>query len=116
MHKNGKELKFNELITKINIGKFTIFESKYRVLFLSKGILIAHNEAIYFYDYKRYSKKFIMKINQKGKNNFRFSKLLNDKFCIYYPKETRVYQFNNEDFTVTLLKRINVHLSNLNRN
>ena len=54
-----------------------------------------------------------MKINQKGKNNFRFSKLLNDKFCIYYPKETRVYQFNNEDFTVTLLKRINVHLSNL---
>ena len=24
---NGKDLKFNQLITKINIGKFTIFES-----------------------------------------------------------------------------------------
>ena len=51
----GKELKFNQLITKINIGKFTIFESTQRILFLSKGILIAHKEAIYFYEYKRYS-------------------------------------------------------------
>ena len=70
---NGKDLKFNQLITKINIGKFTIFESKYRVLFLTKGVLIAHNEAIYFYDYKRYFKTFVLSINQKDKNNFRFS-------------------------------------------
>ena len=44
---------------------------------------------------------------------FRISKLLDDKFCIYSPYETRIYQFNNKDFTITLLKRINVNLKNL---
>lgn len=113
MDGNGKELKFNQLITKINIGKFTIFESTQRILFLSKGILIAHKEAIYFYEYKRYSRTLIMLINQKDRKNFRFSKLLNDKFCIYSPWETKIYQFNNEDFSITHLKTINVNLRKL---
>ena len=113
MAKNEKELKFNQLVTKIIIGKFTIFEDQGRIIFLSKGILIAENESINFYDYKRYSRTFIMPINKKDKRYFKFSKLLNDKFCIYSPNETKIYQFNKKDFTVTLLKTININLNKL---
>ena len=113
MEENETELKFNQLITKIIIGRFTFEEMRDRIIFLSKGILIAEKDAIYFYEYERYSKKFIMLLNEKDKKNFRFSKLLNDKFCIYSPGETKIYQFNNKDFTATLVKKINVNLKNL---
>ena len=68
---NEKELKFNQLVTKIIIGKFTILENRNRIIFLSKGILIAENEAIYFCDYKRYSRKLIMLIKKKIKIIFK---------------------------------------------
>ena len=113
MNKNEKELKFNQLVTKMIIGKFTIFEDQRRIIFLSKDILIAENESINFYDYKKYSRTLIMPINKKDKKYFKFSKLLNDKFCIYLPNETKIYQFNKKDFTVTLLKTINVNLNKL---
>ena len=113
MEENEKKLKFNQLMTKIIIGRFALFESRYRTLFLSKGILIAEKEAIYFYDYKKYSKTFIMFIDKEEKRNFRFSKLLNDKYCIYSLDETKIYQFNNKDYTVTLLQTINVNLKKL---
>ena len=113
MDKNEKELKFNQLVTKMIIGKFTIFEEQRRIIFLSKGILIAENDSINFYDYKKYSRTLIMPINKKDKKYFKFSKLLNDKFCIYSPSETKIYQFNKKDFTVTLLKTINVNLNKL---
>ena len=99
MKENEKELKFNQLITKIIIGRFKTNENRHRIIFLSKGILIAEKDVIYFYEYERYSKKFIMLLNEKEKKNFCFSKLLNDKFCIYSPGETKIYQFNNKDFT-----------------
>ena len=38
MDKNEKELKFNQLVTKMIIGKFTIFEDQRRIIILSKGI------------------------------------------------------------------------------
>ena len=55
-----------------------------------------------------------MNDNTNKENLFmKISKLLDDRFCIYTLNETLIYQFNNEDYTITLLKRINVNLDSL---
>ena len=113
MLKNEKELNFKQLIYIIDLGEFTIEEKKERIIFLSKGILIAFKEKILFYDYQRFSKTFIKSIDKKDISFIKISKLLDDRFCIYTLNETLIYQFNNEDYTITLLKRINVNLDSL---
>ena len=110
---NEKELNFEQYIAKINIGKFSFFEKNERVLFLSKGIIIAHNKEIVFYDFKKYSKILIMSIEQEDldyKNSINISKLLNDKFCVYTNKETLIYQLNGNSLEISLVKIINVNL------
>ena len=113
MLQNEKELNFKQLIYIIDLGKFTEDERKQRIIFLSKGILIAFKEKILFYDYKRFSKIFIKSIDKKDMPYIKISKLLDDRFCIYTLNETLIYQFNNEDYTITLLNRINVDLNSL---
>ena len=88
-------------------------KKKKELLFLSKGILIALSNEIIFYDYKRYCKKVIKAIDKKEKAYLKFSKLLDDRFCIHTLNESSIYQFNNEDFTITFLKKINVNLNSL---
>ena len=113
MKKNGKELIFNQLITEINFGKFKFDDNEKRIAFLSKGIVVALSDKIIFYDFKKLSQTFIQSINEKDKEYLHISKLLNDKFCIYTRDETLIYQLNNKDFSVTLLKKINVNLVDL---
>ena len=113
MIKNEKELIFQQLITKIGVCNFPSYVNNRRVIFLSKGILIAHNDKINFYDFKRYSKTFIKSIKEEDKKYIKISKLLDDKFCICTKNESFIYQFNNDDFTITLLKTINVDLNYL---
>ena len=113
MEEKEKMLNFKQLVTKINIGKFTRYENKQRVVFLSSGILIAHNKEIIFYNYKNYSKKLIMKIKPEDKDYIKISKLLNDKFYMCTKNNSYIYQFNNRDFTISLVKKININLRNL---
>jgi len=104
------EIKFNQIVLNVELGKFNSYERNQRIIYLSKGLLIALSNEIIFYDYKKFSKKFIMSINKKDKFHMKISKLLDDRFCIYTQNETLIYQFNNDDFTVTLLKKINLNL------
>jgi len=104
------EIKFNQIVLNVELGKFNSYERNQRIIYLSKGLLIALSNEIIFYDYKKFSKKFIMSINKKDKFYMKISKLLDDRFCIYTQNETLIYQFNNDDFTVTLLKKINLNL------
>ena len=113
MIKNEKDLSFQQLITKIDVCNFQSYVNNRRVIFLSKGILIAHNDKINFYDFKKYSKTFIKSIKEEDKKYIKISKLLDDKFCLYTKNESFIYQFNNDDFTITLLKIINVDLNYL---
>ena len=113
MKEKEKMLHFEQLVTKINIGKFTGRENVQRVIFLSSGIVIAHNNEIIFYNYKNYSKTLIMKIESEDKNYIKISKLLNDKFYVGTKNNSYIYQFNNRDSTISLLKKINVNLENL---
>ena len=107
------EIKFNQLILNFELGKYNSFEKNQRVIFLSKGFLVSLNNGIFFYDYSKFSKTLIISFNEKEKLFTKISKLLDDKFCVYTLNETLIYQFNNEDFSVTLLKRINLNLISL---
>ena len=110
--KNEDIIKYDQLITKIEIGKFNFGASDRKIIILSKGLLIVHNKEIVFYDFKRYQRRTIIKLT-KEKEDIELSKLLNDKFCLYSNDETLIYQFNNNNFSATLLKRINVNLKKL---
>ena len=113
MQNSKEELNFNQLILRIKIGKFDNCKTHHKIIFLSKGILTIDKNNIIFYDFQKYSKRFVGFINEEDEGDIEISKLLNDKFCIYTPKETLIYQFNNENFTITLLSRININLFNL---
>ena len=113
MIKNEKDLSFQQLITKIDVCNFQSYVNNRRVIFLSKGILIAHNDKINFYDFKKYSKTFIKSIKEEDKKYIKISKLLDDKFCICTKNGSFIYQFNNDNFTIILLKMINVDLNYL---
>ena len=59
------EIKFNQIVLNVELGKFNSYERNQRIIYLSKGLLIALSNEIIFYDYKKFSKKFIMSINKK---------------------------------------------------
>ena len=113
MLENQNDFNYQQLILKINLGTFNELENKERIIFLSKGILIALNYEIIFYDYKRYCKKVIKTMDKKEKEYIKFSKLLDDRFCIHTLDESSIYQFNNDDFTITCIKKLNINLNSL---
>ena len=115
MENNENEIKFDQLMMKINIGEYPFITYPGKIIFLNKGILIIHNNEIFFYDFIKYSRHFIMTITKEfGDNNYTgLGRLKNNKFYMYTENETLIYQFNDDDFTIKLLKRINISLFHL---
>ena len=107
------EIKFNQLVLNVDLGLYNTYEKNQRIIYLSKGLLIVLNNELIFCDYNKFSRNVIMSFNNKEKLFIKISKLLDDKFCIYTRNETFIYQFNNDKFTVTLLKKINLNLISL---
>ena len=110
---NKNEIQFNQLVLNVELGKYNTFQKNERILYLSKGLLIAINKELIFYDYNKFSRTLIMTFTNKENLFMKISKLLDDKFCIYTPTETKIYQFNNDNFSITLLKKINLNLVSL---
>ena len=110
---NKNEIQFNQLVLNVELGKYNTFQKNERIIYLSKGLLIAINKELIFYDYNKFSRTLIMTFTNKENLFMKISKLLDDKFCIYTPTETKIYQFNNDNFSITLLKKINLNLVSL---
>ena len=113
MKSQKNEIKFNQLVLNVDLGLYNTYEKSQRIVYLSKGLLIVLNNELIFCDYNKFSRNVIMSFNNKEKLFIKISKLLDDKFCIYTRNETFIYQFNNDKFTVTLLKKINLNLISL---
>ena len=114
IEKDEHEIKFEQLIMKINIGKYPLLAYIGKILFLSKGILIIHNKEMFLYDYIKYSRHFLMTMPKEFEDNIfiKLGQLRNNKFYMCTKNETFIYQFN-DDFTIKLLKKINENLYSL---
>ena len=111
MEENENEIKFDQLMMKINIGKYQFLASSRKFAFFPKGILIIHNNEMFFYDFIKFSRHFIMMIPKEfGDDKYiGLGRLRNNKFYMYTKNETLIYQFN-DDFKINLLKKINIVL------
>ena len=107
-----KEIKFHQLMMRINIAKDQFLESRGKQILLSKGILAIINNKMFFYDYIKFSKILIMKIPKEYGRIIQLGELRNNKFYICSQKETYIYQLN-DDLTIKLLNRINTNLFSL---
>ena len=116
MEENENEIKFDQLMMKINIGKYQFLASSRKFAFFPKGILIIHNNEMFFYDFIKYSRHFITTTTKEfGDDNFGvyLGRLRNNKFYMCRKNVTLIYQFNDDDFTIKLLNRINIILYSL---
>ena len=62
---NKNEIQFNQLVLNVELGKYNTFQKNERILYLSKGLLIAINKELIFYDYNKFSRTLIMTFNNK---------------------------------------------------
>ena len=115
MEENENEIKFEQLIMKINIGEYPFVFSSGKIIFFKKGILIIHKNEMCFYDFINYSRHFIMTMPKEfGDDTYtKLGRLRNNKFYMCTKDETLIYQFNDDDFTIKLLNRINIILYSL---
>ena len=65
MEKNENEIKFDQLMMKINIGEYPFLAYSGKIIFFKKGILIIHNNEMIFYDFIKFSRHFIMTITKE---------------------------------------------------
>ena len=82
MEENENEIKFDQLIMKINIGEYPFVFSSGKIIFFPKGILIIHKNEMFFYDFIKYTRHFIMTIPKEFEdcNYTKIERLSNNKF------------------------------------
>ena len=110
--KDEDQIKFAQLLIKLNIGRYSFLEDVRKIFLLSNGILIIHNNKMFLYDYIKYYKHYLMTIPKEYGNDIKLGRLRNNKFYMSTKNETFIYQFN-DDFSIKLVNRINVNLNPL---